>query len=242
VPIAQPSLDAQHWMTFNSVQGPLPDAEALIARYQKSTGIAPASAQHAERVVYELTVYLSEAQPRKELTDLTTAGPDRFRMTTTRDGSTQAWIRDGAAGWTHDVNGWHATDGTKMFDASGEVSSFNWLTLDRVSDPKTVKFDTVRGRRVAVVEGNDKDEKAWFYFDQQTGFLLRRRGFFPTYFGDACWDMEFDDYRRVGSVMLPFMVQILNPSGNGLTIRRAKERVLLTDVDAKLFANPVSAE
>ena len=31
VPIAQPSLDAQHWMAVNSVQGTLPDAAALIS-------------------------------------------------------------------------------------------------------------------------------------------------------------------------------------------------------------------
>jgi len=33
-------------------------------------------------------------------------------------------------------------------------------------------------------------------------------------------------------------VQILNPSGNGLTIRKVKERVLLPNFDAKLFTKP----
>src|SRR3954463_16206921 len=39
-PVAQPSLDAQHWMDFNRVEGPLPDGAGLIARYQKLTGVA----------------------------------------------------------------------------------------------------------------------------------------------------------------------------------------------------------
>jgi len=128
-----------------------------------------------------------------------------------------------------------------MFDISGEASSFDWSTLNDVSGPKTVKMDIARGRPVAVVEANDRGERVWLYFDQQTGLLLRRRGFFPTYFADGSWDMEFDDYRQVGPVMLPFVVQILNSSGNGLTIRKAKERVLLPNSDAKLFANPEPA-
>ena len=240
-PVAQPSLDAQHWMDFNSVQGPLPDGASLIARYQKLTGVAAVSAPHAERVRYDLTIYLSEAQPREEFTELTTAGPNRFSMTRRSDRGKQAWIRDGVAGWTHEANGWQATDGNQMFDVSDEAASFEWLTLEGVSQPKTVKLDIARGRSVAVVEAKDRGERVWLYFDQHTGLLLRRREFFPTYFADACWDKDFDDYRQVGPVMLPFLVQILNPSGNGLTVRKAKERVLLPNVDAKLFTKPETA-
>jgi hypothetical protein len=241
-PVTQPSLDAQHWMDFNRVEGPLPDGAALIARYQKLTGVTAVATPHPERVSYEMTIYLSEAPPRKEFTELTTGGPNQFRLSKTNDNGTQAWIRDGAAGWTSDTNGWQATDGNKMFDISGEASSFNWLTLKGISGPKTVKMDIARGRPVAVVEVNDNGERVWLYFDQQSGLLLRRRGFFPTYFADACWDMEFDDYKQVGPVMLPFLVQILNPSGNGLTIRRAKERVLLPNLDPKLFTKPETAK
>lgn len=237
-PVAQPSLDAQHWMDFTRVEGPLPDGAGLIARYQELTGVAAVATPHTERVYYEMTIYLSEAPPRKEFTELTTGGPNRFRMSRTSDSGTQAWIRDGDAGWTQDANGWQATDGNKMFDISGEASSFNWLTLKGVSGPKTVKTDIARGRPVAVVEVNDGGEREWLYFDQKTGLLLRRRGFFPTYFADGCSDMEFDDYRQVGPVKLPFLVQILNPSGNGLTIRKVKERVLLPNFDAKLFTKP----
>lgn len=96
----------------------------------------------------------------------------------------------------------------------------------------------MRGRQAAIVEARDHGERVWLYFDQRTGLLLRRRTFFPTYFADGCTDVEFDDYRRVGSVMLPFLVQILNPGGNGLTIRKVKERVPLHNLDAKLFTKP----
>jgi photosynthetic reaction center cytochrome c subunit len=242
IPVAQPSLDAQRWMDFARVEDPLPGGAGLIARYQKLTGVAAVAAPHPERVSYQMTTYLSEAPPSIEATELTTGGPHQFRIGRHSDSGDQEWIRDGAAGWIHGTNGWQATDGNKMFDVSSEASSFDWETLNDVTEPKTVKMDIARGRPVAIVEAMDHGERVWLYFDQQTGLLLRHRTFFPTYFADGCWDVEFDDYKRVGPVMLPFLVQILNPGGNGLTIRRAKERALLPNLDAKLFTKPESAK
>jgi len=239
-PVAQPSLDAQHWMDFARVEGPLPDGANLIARYQRLTGVTATATPHPERVSYQMTTYLSEAPPSKEDTVLITGGPHRFRMSRRSDRGEQQWIRDGSAGWTQGANGWQATDGNQMFDISGEASSFDWETLEDISEPKTVKMDMARGREAAIVEAKDHGERVWLYFDERTGLLLRRRTFFPTYFADGSWDVEFDDYKRVGQVMLPFLVQILNPAGNGLTIRRAKERVLLHNLDAKLFTKSES--
>ncbi len=238
VPSAEPTLDAQRWIDFTRVEDALPDAASLIARYQKLTGVAAAAGPHAERLSYEMTTYLSEAPPRKENIELTIGGPDRFRMSWRSDSGAREWIRDGTTSWTLGENGWQASDGNEMNDISSEAASFNWETLKDITGQRTVKMDIARGRPVAIVEAKDHGERVWLYFDEQTGLLLRRRTFFPTYFADACWDVEFDDYKQVGRVTLPFLVQILNPSGNGLTIRRVKERVPMRDIDAKLFAKP----
>jgi|GEM_PF-1656402 len=238
IPLDEPSLDAHRWMDFGRAEGPLPDGAALIARYKRLTGVSAAAALHAERVSYEMTIYLSEASPRRQNTELTIAAPDRFRMSTRNDASTREWIRDGATGWTHDADGWQAVDGSKMFDISSEASSFKWENLKDVTDPKSLKMDMARGRQATVVEARDHGERVWLYFDNKTGLLLRRRAFSPSYFADSCWDIEYDDYRRVGPVVLPYLVQILNPSGNGLTIRKVKERALVRNLDARLFAKP----
>jgi hypothetical protein len=236
--IAEPSLDAQRWMDFTRVEGPLPDAAALIDRYQKLTGAAAPAVPQAQRVSYEMTIYLSEAAPKKVNTELTVGGPRQFHMSTRSDDGLQEWVRNQASGWTNGAHGWEAVDGNKMFDASSEASSFDWETLRDITEPKTVKMDMARGRPAAVVEGKAHGERVWLYFDRESGFLLRRRTFFPTYFADGCWDVDYDDYRRVDQFTLPFLVQILNPAGNGLTVRKAKERVLLHQPDAKLFAKP----
>jgi photosynthetic reaction center cytochrome c subunit len=240
-PLAEPSLDAQRWMNFGRVEGPLPDGAALIASYQRLTGVSASAVPHAERVSYEMTIYLSEGLPKRENTELTIAAPERFRVSTRNDAGTREWIRDGAAGWFHDANGWQPVDGRKMFDVSSEASSFKWENLKDVTDSKSIKMDMARGRQAIVVEARDHGERVWLYFDNKTGLLLRRRAFSPSYFADSCWDIEYDDYRRVGPVVLPYLVQILNPAGNGLTIRKVKERVLARNFDARLFAKPDGA-
>jgi hypothetical protein len=118
---------------------------------------------------------MSEAPPRKEETELTIGGPQQFRISTRSDVGEREWIRDGAAGWTHDANGWQATDGNKMFDISSEASSFDWEALKDITEPKTVKMDMARGRQADIVEAMDHGERVWLYFDQQTGLLLWRR-------------------------------------------------------------------
>jgi len=241
-PLAEPSLDAQRWLDFSRVEGPLPDGAGLIARYQKLTGVASAAPSHPERVSYDMTIYLSEGPPKKENTEVTIGAPKQFRVSTHSDRGTREWIRDGAAGWINDAAGWKPTDGNQMWDISGEVSSFNWETLKDITEPKTIKMDMARGHPAAIVEAKNHGDRVWLYFDTKSGLLLRRRNFFPTYFTDACDEVEFDDYKRVGTVMLPFLVQILNPSGNGLTIRRVKERVLLPNLDVRQFTKPETAK
>jgi len=237
-PVAEPSLDAQRWQTFFQTEQPMPDGAGLIARYRNLTGFAAAPAPRTERVSYEMTTYLSEAPPRKVETEVTVGGTDRFRMSRRGESGRQEWIRNGSSAWADDANGWRAMERGEMFDISSEASSFDWETLKDVTEPKTIKMDVARGREAAVVEAKDHGERVWLYFDRGTGMLLRRRTFFPSYFADGCWDVEFDDYRTVGRMKLPFLVQILNPSGNGLTIRKARERVPVRNLDAKLFTPP----
>jgi hypothetical protein len=229
-------------MKFGEKADALPDGAELIARFRKLTGMAADPVQRGERVSYEMTEYLSEAAPARTHTELLIGGADRFRMTTHSDHDTREWIRNGDGGWMDNSKGWKAMDGGQLNDASGEASAFEWETLKTITDAKTVKTDIARGRKALVVEAKDKDERVWLYFDAQSGMLLRRRMFFDTPYGDASWDVEFDDYRKAGPVTLPYLVQILNPSGNGLTIRKVKERALVERPDAKLFEKPADAK
>lgn len=69
--------------------------------------------------------------------------------------------------------------------------------------------DEVRGRAAWVVEAMPEEggfpERLWF--DAASGLLLRRHRQRPTLVGPLPEEYDFDDYRTVDGVMVPFLLQ-----------------------------------
>ena len=86
-----------------------------------------------------------------------------------------------------------------------------------------------------MVEATQERTRVWLFFDAETGPVLRQRAFFPTYYADANYDVEFDDYRRVAGVLLPFTVRVINPAGSGAVLREIKARELDPKIDSSVF-------
>ena len=72
----------------------------------------------------------------------------------------------------------------------------NW----RVSNPTTIN-----DREVQVVQGSDGAGLiATFYFDKQTGLLVRQVRYANTVLGRAPTQVDYSDYRDVGGIKMPF--------------------------------------
>lgn len=242
-PAAVPNLDVKHWEESAMPEAPLPDAEALIAGYRKAIGLDGIAGARAERVVYTTTKYRFQQPPTTSETELTSAGPDRAHITTRNGEQKLEQIRNGNDGWQNDGKGWNTMNSFARADAAREAAIFDGVSLLRsIAEPKTVRADEVDGRKAFVVEARDDEGRVWLYFDAQSGLLVRERMFFEGFFADGCWDIEPDGYRRIGKMTLPYEVRILNPGGNGLTVRKVKERALLQSPDGKLFEKPADAK
>lgn len=241
-PAAVPNLDVKHWEESARQEPPLPEAEELISSYRKATGLDIKARAPAERLIYSTTTYLWQQPPSTSETELTSTGPQRVHMTMRSAKEKREWIRNGNEGWLNDGKGWNAMNRFQMADATREASVFDGVSLLRtIGQPRTVRTAEVNGRKAFVVEAKGDGDRVWLYFDAQSGLLVRERMFFPSFFADGCWDIEPDTYRRVGKIRLPYQVRILNPGGNGLTVRKVKERALLTSADEKLFEKPQEA-
>lgn len=239
-PAAVPNLDVKHWKDSATPEPSLPDAEDLLSSYRKATGLDAKAAAPSERLVYSTTTYLWRQPPGTSETELTSAGPERVHMTTQSAEAKREWIRNGSQGWQNDGKGWNAMNGQQMGAATREASIFDGVSLlKNIVEPKTVRADEVGGRKALVVEAKDDGDRIWLYFDAQSGLLVRERLFFQSFFADGCWDIEPDGYRKIGGITLPYEVRILNPGGNGLTVRKVKERALLPSPDEKLFEKPL---
>ena len=69
------------------------------------------------------------------------------------------------------------------------------------------------GEREAYVVGatSREEDRERLYFDTQSGLLVRRYVSFRTAFGAIPEVMDFDDYREVSGVKLPFMMRWSRP-------------------------------
>lgn len=93
-----------------------------------------------------------------------------------------------------------------------QAQLFNQLQLrirERYASAKTVGSDVVRGQTAYVVEAQPKEGALpeRLYFDAVRGHLLRRERQTPTLVGPLPEQYDFDDYRMVDDVAVPFLLQ-----------------------------------
>jgi hypothetical protein len=87
---------------------------------------------------------------------------------------------------------------------------FDAATLpERYIGLKTIDVEEIRGRSAYVVEGVLKDSglPERLFFDALSGLLMRRHRETPTLVGVLPEDYDYDDYRTVDGLAIPFLVQ-----------------------------------
>ncbi len=102
--------------------------------------------------------------------------------------------------------------------------------------------DTINGKDVYVLRGQGVDGKGErLYFDSQTGLLLRRVTSMPTIVGLIPEQVDYDDYRDVDGLKLPFMIRITSIDSFNNSTRTFTEIKLNPAVDEKKFLKPAAA-
>jgi outer membrane lipoprotein-sorting protein len=89
-------------------------------------------------------------------------------------------------------------------------------------------------RPVEVVEGSDGAVK--FYFDRETGLLVRLVHYTTTIVGQVPAQVDYSDYREVNGVKMPF--QWMNTWVDGQTTIELSEVQVNAPIDAAKFAKP----
>lgn len=87
---------------------------------------------------------------------------------------------------------------------------FNELGIrDRYTSVKTIATENLRGRDVYVVEATPEEggRAERLYFDAARGVLLRRERERPTLVGPLPESYDFDDYRTVDGILVPFLLR-----------------------------------
>jgi hypothetical protein len=123
---------------------------------------------------------------------------------------------DGTAAWAQDGRG-RVTQvgGVAANRAKRDADFYPALNMKQLYQRLTVRdIEKIGDRDVYVVLAFPQGDSAeQFYFDTQTGLLLRHQTISPSAVGNVPYSVDYDNYRDAGNgVKLPFVVNIVGPS------------------------------
>jgi hypothetical protein len=144
------------------------------------------------------------------------------------------------------TSGWMVTTGRPLremnssdLDAAKMDADLHFATdiQKEFSDWRVLPEEKVGDHQAVVIRGRMPDKPpVKFYFDEQSGLLLRLVRFAETPLGNNPTQIDYADYRDVDGVKVPFSWTIARP-GNRFTIQIEKTQQNVPVDDSK-FAKP----
>ncbi|MEA2162262.1 MAG: photosynthetic reaction center cytochrome c subunit [Thermoanaerobaculia bacterium] len=147
-------------------------------------------------------------------------------------GPTSAWMT-ARQGGVHELTGADAALGLANARA---YEPFNGTVSDKA---RVVGKETVDGHEAWIVGSPiDEHSRQRLYFDAATGLVLRRVVTVDSPVGRLPTQTDFEDYRDVAGVKVPFTVRVASINGGQSSTRKYTSIELGAPVDEKVFVAP----
>jgi photosynthetic reaction center cytochrome c subunit len=211
-----------------------PEAQTILDKYRHAIG----DAAHAGARTYRghATNYNASAQGPIAIQLEVTLDGDKIRISQVTANGTTLAVFDGTHGWFNSPQGQHEMDAGDIATLRERMHALQVDYLPKYTAAKTTGTDNVHGHPAWVVELTTEAGPQWASFDQQSGYLLKLMRLVDTAFGTAPNELQLDDYRKTGSVKLPYMV-LTGGVANG-AVRKFDEIKTDVTLDAATFAQP----
>ena len=221
--------------TTPRTQTTLPSVDQILAKYVEALGGNAASTTKT----LVLKGRREASQSRNWSNEISVAIPDRFLIVATTPQSTTRQIINGDKGWI--------VSGTNVRNLSASEAGEAGRTLDQVFNVIKVKrapnmhlmgMEKVGEHDAYVIENAAESKTERYYFDSQTALLLRKITLHKTILMPFPEQIDFEDYRAVDGVKIPFMIRysaIDTFDSWTRTFTEVKRNAALSD---SMFANP----
>jgi len=151
----------------------------------------------------------------------------------------------GAAGWEKNQQGVRDLTGQQLSDLKASLQLFRNLKLkEQYTSLRPGRKEKIGERDVYVLTGSTPDKRRErLFFDVETGLLLRRITYNETVIGIIPEQTDFEDYRDVEGVKLPFLIRVSSVEvSNPIITRKFDEIKLNVPVDDAKFNKPAAAK
>ena len=155
-------------------------------------------------------------------------------ITTTPDGVIYQGF-NGTVGWTKSTRDQREMNAGEVAYMKRQADLYNDLKLkDRYSELRTIGKANIGAKEVYVVEARSLENKTEkLFFDVKSGFLLRRVVFTEIKLGLDPEQTDYEDYREVDGVWLPFTIRVSylddNHFGTTRTVTKVRQNIQIDD-------------
>ena len=230
-PIGQPAAPAPPQPPRPDAAGAgLPTFDQIMGKYLAAIGSSEAYAKLKSRV---MKGSLIDGKGTSYPLEVYQAAPDKMEMIVTLPNGFAARGYNGTIGWESDPGGQAELTGYELMRVKHEADMARFLKLREVAlSPRVMGKTTVGDREALQVMVRADGQRAQLFFDAQTGLLIQRRDMISTVVGSYPEQIDYEDYRDVDGVKLPFTIRYTPPdpsAGNTLQFKEITHNVPVDD-------------
>ncbi len=218
-----------------------PTPEEILKKYVEAVGGRAAIAK-VQTIMFKGTREAS--QDRKWPIEIMTKGADKFRIVINVPEQTpiiQAF--SGAQGWIKNPNGQHTASDAELAALQSTALTYAPIKIKEPFAAFTFNGTTKINERDAYVLRLTKPDGTIerYYFDTESGLLVRQQELTPTILVPIPEQIDYEDYRDVGGVKLPFTIRISEIDTYYSSTRMFTEIKANVPVNDAQFQMPVAA-
>jgi hypothetical protein len=196
------------------VSPPLPSVAEVLDHYVQALGGQAALDGVKSRIIK--TTRLNGGNP-ESITMMYQKGPGKVLLARESD-SYSLWVGfDGTRAWAQDSlkSCWGLLNTPQRNAILRDSEIYQGSRIkNQYSNVRVTRTEKIDEENTYVVSGMSPEGTSEdFYFDVQTGLLLRRHIEEQTIFGGFQMRADFEDYREIGGVQTPFVVRWSSPGG-----------------------------
>jgi Photosynthetic reaction centre cytochrome C subunit len=219
---------------------PRPSAQQVIDKYIAAVGGRDAVAKVQTRSMKGTRASLGREAPY----EVTLKGADKLlAVAATQQGGNEMQSYSGTSGWLVNAQDHRAMSPEEVENLRRTAGIYDLIQLGAATPTMRVTRPERVGEQLTNVITNTPSpgvvEK--FYFDQETGLLLRRLRLTSTMIGPIPEQWDFSDYRAVEGVQVPFTIVISTPTPRANSTRKFTEIKFNAPVDDAQFQMPAAA-
>jgi hypothetical protein len=236
-PSRLPPLPPPAWSTVRTPSAtPLPSADRVLAAYISAVGGDDAAAPGTGT---SIRGWDERSEGRYARFEITVAGQNRYRITLTTPEATTNQGLDGEVAWVA------TSDRVQRLSSAADVARMRRIAMryrpvkEQPPNLRTVGIERLDDRDTYVLQGRiDSVTTQRSYFDVVTGLLRRELTTTETLLVPLEEQIDYDDYRDVGGVQMPFQVRISDGAPYSTTTRTILEIRRNVPVADSLFRPP----